>query len=94
MVIIRIEHTLLFMTKTNKFWEEIDNIINEAIYEISTKIDSEINNIEACIDNLPINKLFLKNGEVWVNYNINEEMLLKEASIEEILFIHEILCYI
>ena len=87
------------MTNTDKFWEDIDLIINDAISEIENVVmnatDQKIPYRGYVKGDLRANYIYYSEdyGEVWVNYNVMEETPLRMCEISDILNVHETLSY-
>lgn len=86
------------MTNTDKFWQDVTDVANEAINEIEDVLNKQKDkkiSYKGLVGELRTNYLFINDdySEVWVNYNMGEEMPLRECTINEILNAHETLSY-
>ena len=84
----------MFKTNTDKFWEDVDNVINDAINEITNYVATLPNkNMEysgIVEHDLRANYVYIDDADnLMVNYNYEEEMRVMHLTIEEILNLHD-----
>ena len=84
----------MFKTNTDKFWEDVDNVINDAIYEITNYVATLPNKkmeYSGIVEHdLRANYVYIDDADnLMVNYNYEEEMRVMHLTIEEILNLHD-----